>query len=187
VERRGTRHAPPGATRIAVLQRHAPQCIRAHGATPHHSSVPLSSGRSRLRAARTDARRRWRGPARGRPQARPAEFSLGHGWRPSGTWRLCCASTPASRVCVRHVIRSNSVGLLPDRTDGRRLWRAQISRHFSRDSGMRSGRTCGVLTGITDSKPRARAAGQDEGGVRDHDDDDGCEAAQLLLTCCAEC
>ena len=89
-----------------------------------------------------------------------AEFSLGHGWRPSGTWRVwCCASPLAPRVCVRHVIQSNSVGLLLDRTDGRRLPGADQSSF----PGIRHAiwAHLRILTDITDSKPRAQAGQED--------------------------
>lgn len=96
VERSGSRHSHPYRTH------HHPYRRAAGTPTP----VSVCTG------ARRDASSLPRAAVE-RHQARRPCKPLGHGCRPSGTWRLCRASTPpASRVRVRHPIQQPE-----DRTD----------------------------------------------------------------------
>jgi len=81
------------------------------------------------RAAGPGSVHRARTTAMGRPRARQAVFSLGHAWpdRPGP------GVSAALQLRLRVMLSNPTASVVSTGPEGQRLWRAQISRRFSRD------------------------------------------------------
>jgi hypothetical protein len=136
VERSGSRHSHP---------------YRRAAGTPTPVSVCTGARRDASSLARAAVERH---------QAR-APVQASRPWLPSVR---DLASLPRfnSSGFARSRASSNPTARGPD---GRRLWRAQVSRHFSRDLGA----LAGILTGRIPDRQEAQGAGRTV-GVRDHDE-----------------
>lgn len=150
-QKQNRRHAPPGATRVAVLRRHPPQCVST-GARRDASSL--------IRAAVE------------RPVPAPCTAHGQQQWADHGRAKRCSASAMPGRTVrdLASLLRFNSgfASCYP-------IQQRRSSRPDRKDNGCGGRRSVVVSAGIrhaiwahlrdpdgiTDSKHRARAAGQE--------------------------